>query len=589
MLKEIREHKKTAALLSEIFFVTAVLAISFKLCYEVSEVMDIRFFDETAYLRKGIQYLSANIFKDGFIYFLWYKILSFFAQDGVTLYYLNYVVLLSINPLLIYILLRKMRKGKLISAAAAIILLVSNCNVITWPFITRFASALILITFILIFTVKSSSRKYIIALSGLFLLVYTRPENTLPYILFSLVSIIYLLHKYRKTMGRVYIYLAIITLVAGVFTTLVKNPATTGRSILAFGQHYALNLHQRGEIKGNPNTTWKKVMRDNFGTDKSLIAAFSNNPGKMIKHIRSNIARLPLSQLIAPYKLKGAAAQKIFIIVIALLFLLSMVYLIKDFKKKIRAQKVENPGPGRENNEELTAHRLYYILSLLITMPLLISVCLIYPREHYILILFVVGLVLAAKHLPEIPKKPKYHRLSFVLILLIVYWVPWRATATNGLLPGDIKSSKKKCTNLMKLQNIKKIAVKSGITYLGSGGSMEPYINNFQYVKMTQKKEPFNEFLQQHKINMVYINGAMRRYGRYKTDAQFKQFINGVPNENWAKFKIRPCEGFLAVKKEILQKTNKQIKQIKQNTNPYPGTTDETKPGPNRMERTAND
>jgi hypothetical protein len=548
------KNKSKIQVLMELFYVLAIVVVCFKLLYEISGVMDIRFYDETVYLGRGVQLNWNSLFKDGFVYFVWYKLLSLFVQDNVTLYYLNYILLFLINPLLMYILLRKMGRERFGSAFFSIALLAANITIITWPFITRFATALILCTFILILSVKTKKAKYVIALCGLSLLIYTRPEYVLSLVLFSIVSLSCLMYKFIKSRKRVFAFLALFTLLLSVFIVFIKGPAKAGRSVMAFGQHYAVNLHQEGKISINPNTNWRKVMKDRFGTDRSITKAFLNNPKEMIGHLVTNIRRLPgrVIALSLPYKTKNKFGTKlIFLIIAGFLIFISIINSVRGIKGKGWKQflsPVEN-NPGLNINDGI-----FYFLSIIIIIPLVISVCLVYPREHYLLVLFTVVLVMVVKNLPGIPKNAilkKFRWVPYAVILFILYAVPWRVSGTRGTLPQDIQPLQK-CSNLKKISFIKSIKAVSKIVFLGAHGSMEPYIDNLQHVSEMEKDVSFNEFLEQMKINMIWVDKALRKDTRFRDDDEFKDFLSAIPNDAWEKIDIPSCRGCLAVKKEIL-------------------------------------
>jgi hypothetical protein len=480
---------------------------------------------------------------DGFIYFAWYKLLSFFVTDTITLYYFNYIVLLSINPFLIYILLRKMRQARFISAFFSILFLISTVNVTAWPLITRLALALILGAFILIFSVKDKKNKYLIALFGLSLLVYTRPEYILSLIIFSIVSIIYLLFRYSKSHKRVLLCGILLTLLLNIFIVFVKSPVRVNRSVMAFGQHYGVHLYNKGKISEDPNTNWRKIMKKNFHTDQSIIQAFLNNPEEMTNHVLANIRDIPYQamQLFFPYNIKNKLIKKILLVIVGLLFILLMIAVYR--KKK---------GEPFFHKDHLDDN-IFYWLSILIIIPLLVSVCLVYPREHYLLVLFAILLITAAKNVPAIPGNWKFKWVLPLIILFVLYWVPWQASGASGLLPGKIVSiHNKTCTNVGKIKFIRNIKVNSKIVFLGGGGSMEPYIHNFKYVDKQSKDISFNQYVERENINMIEVHKGLTNHPRFISDEEFKRFIHGIPGNNWLKIKIPRCGGYLAVKKDIL-------------------------------------
>jgi len=531
------------SIFTELFYALVILLICIKLSYAISDTMDILFHDESIYLDKGNKFNSSYLFMDGFIYFAWYKLLSFFVTDTITLYYFNYIVLLSINPLLIYILLRKMKQARFISAFFSILFLISTVNVTAWPLNTRFALALILCTFILIFSVKDRKNKYLIALFGLSLLVYTRPEYILSLIIFSITSIIYLSYRYSKSYKRVLLWGVLLTLLLNIFIVFVKSPARANRSAMAFGQHYGVHLYNKGKISEDPNTNWRKIMKKNFHTNQSIIEAFLNNPGEMTNHVLANIRDIPYQamHLFFPYNIKNKLIKKILLVIAGVLFFLLMIIAFRKIKGKPFFHK------------EYVDEAIFYWLSILIIIPLLVSVCLIYPREHYLLVMFAILLITAAKNVPVIPGDWKFKWVLPLIILLVLYWAPWQASGASGLLPGKIVSiHNKKCTNVGKIKFIRNIKANSKIVFLGSGGSMEPYIHHFKFVDKHSKNIPFNQYIERESINMIGVNKGLTNDPRFISDKDFNIFISRIPGNGWLKIKVPRCTGFLAVKKDIL-------------------------------------
>jgi hypothetical protein len=527
----------------ELFYVIVIAVVCLKLAYAISAAMDIQFHDESIYLDKGYKFNSNYLFMDGFIYFTWYKLLSFFVTDTITLYYFNYIVLLSINPFLIYILLRKMKQGKFISAVFSILFLISTVNVIAWPLVTRFALALILCTFILTFSVKDKKNKYLIALFGFSLLVYTRPEYILSLVIFAIVSIIYLLYRYSKSHNRVLLLAGLLTLLLTVFVVFVQSPVRGNRSVMAFGQHYGVHLYNKGKISVDPNTNWRKIMKKNFHTDQSIILAFLNNPGEMTNHMLANIKDIPYQamQLFFPYNIKNKLIKKILLVIAGVLFILLMIIAFRKIKG--------TPFFHSQHVDET----IFYWLSILIIIPLLVSLCLIYPREHYLLVMFAILLITAAKNVPAIPESWKLKWALPLIILLVLYWVPWQASGAAGLLPGKIVSiHHNQCTNLGKIKFTRNIKTSAKKVFLGSGGSMEPYIPDFKYIDKHSKNIPFNRYIERENINMIEVNIGLTNDPRFISDEEFNRFISGIPGNGWIKIKIPRCRGYLAVKEDIL-------------------------------------
>ena len=145
----------------------------------------------------------------------------------------------------------------------------------------------------------------------------------------------------------------------------------------------------------------------------------------MADHVLANIRDVPYQamQLFFPYNIKNKLIKKILLVLAGAAFIYLMIIAVR--KKK------GEPFLHKDHLDE----NIFYWLSILIIIPLLVSVCLIYPREHYLLVLFAILLIMAAKNVPAIPEKLKFKWVLPLIILPVLYWVPWQASGASGLLP----------------------------------------------------------------------------------------------------------------------------------------------------------
>ncbi len=545
-LKEIR-WKATGI---ELFYITVVVLACVKMVYALSDTVDLQLYDETAYLRQGSRFQISSLFTDGALYLVWYKLLSYLVTDAITLYYLNYTLLLCLNPLLIYILLRKMGKSAIIGALFSILFLISAVNMTANPFITRYALALILCILIGVRAVKNKKAKYLVALCGISLLVYTRPEYILSLFIFAAASVIYLVKRYRQTRKPALVYLVLLTVALSLFILVLKNPAGSKRSVIAFGQHYAVHMHNRGKISEDPNTHWEKIMDRKFKTHTSIARAFINNPSEMLRHVAANIKDIPYQamQLFFPYPIENKLIKKILIVTAGILFILLMIRAAKKRKKDRHAAGRVHPAfPGN-----LSDDGIFYIILFVLMIPPVISVCLIYPREHYLLVVYAILILIAAKNAPRIQVDSKIAWVQYAAILFIFYWIPWHATGAVGLNPGHVESiHNKTCTNVGKIKFIRSMQGENPIVYLGYGGSIEPYVKNLKYVDKHSKDVPFNEFIQREGIDMIQVDQGMLKDPRFAADREFLEFTAKIPGNDWQRVEMPHCAGYMAVKRKI--------------------------------------
>lgn len=564
------EHKNPAVKAVDLFYLAIILLACFKLTYSITDIVDLMLADESIYLKRALEFKLNYFFKDGFVYWLWLKLLSLFIPDMLILYCYNYALLLSLNPVLIYVLSRKMGKKPFISALFSIFFLISTFNIFTWPYITRFAITVILLIFIALFSIKNNNArvKYYIALSGLLVLVYVRPEFVLSLVLFSAAALVYFIVKFYKSPRKGYatIFLLIITLTAAIFVSFIKNPANTGRSVFAFGQHYGLNLQKREILELDPLSDWRQVMIDKFKTDESLFTAIINNPTEMSKHIFANIKQFPLQFLyqMFPYNSQRwpGLVKKIIFLFIVLLFLVSLLNFLRNASIHQKNIAGKNNVGGRFKISHLRISNLqendlfFYFISVLLIIPVIISILLIYPRTHYMLVLFAVIYLAMVKNLPEFPNFSRYDWLARkAVIVLLLFFIPWKVSGTSGFLPGE---SRKGCSILKRVQTIKKIEVNSDVHLSGilfgyqfNYAVFRMYLeNNSRYaynIYQLEMHTPVDSFFKEKSINMIVVNKKLA------TEEQFKSFISEISFDYWTRYDIPGCNEFILVKNDIIR------------------------------------
>ena len=122
--------KKRTLLVSGILL---LLLAGLKWARHLSQYMDVTFGDEAQYLRYGLD-LFQTIKKDwGPSYNLWYKFLSFFQSNPVSLFYLNYQVTTIVLAILLFLFLVRYNISVIISYWLSFCFLLSTTVIDTWP------------------------------------------------------------------------------------------------------------------------------------------------------------------------------------------------------------------------------------------------------------------------------------------------------------------------------------------------------------------------------------------------------------------------------------------------------------------------
>jgi hypothetical protein len=586
----LRDSSRSSRLI-DLFYLVVILLACLKVTYGITNLLEIVFADESAYLCHGTEFKLSFFLGDGFLYLLWYKFLSFFISNPVYLYCYNYVILMWLNAVLMYILFRKMGRSPFFSALFSIVFLISSVNVFTWPFITRFALSIILLIFILLLSVKENKTKFWVALAGLVVLSYVRPEFVLSLVLFSIVSLVLLGRRYLKAPEKFYGPLFIVTLAICLFVTVVKNPAAGNRSMIAFGQHYVNNLRQWETNDGKPwkGKDWRQALREKFNTDRSLSAAFLNNPGEIAKHTWTNVKKMPYKTLYAHYPFTLGGYPGWVILLLKVLIVVLYLAAILNFFADRRGSFQKNKGNIFQifNFDD----RIFYFLAFVLLVPSALSMAVIFPRDHYILIFVGILLLLLVKNLPvfEFPaskggpetaedngtgnegeyKIRPYMGFRDVLgrvigpaaVLILLFFIPWRASGTHGLLPGPFTNI---CSNLKRVQIMKSVPVSTEVRFLGTQSqewlSHWPFKryaragSQFTYHFFQLETSTFNatEWINEKEINMILVDRKMLKDKQLRADPLFNALVENPAAKGWTKVDIPLCAEYLLVKNDIL-------------------------------------
>ncbi|MCP4216680.1 MAG: hypothetical protein GY765_18655 [bacterium] len=609
---------KTKDRLIEMFCMAMVLWVCLKLTYGATHLADIIFADESASLFAGLEFRSGLWFKDGFLYFLWYKTLSFIVPDALRLYYWNYALLLAGNGILMYLVLKKLGRGKFGSAVFAILFIISSIEVFTWPYITRFALLIILSTIFTALSVKKGNTKFQVVLIGLALLVYVRTEFILALILFCLVFSTRFVYRYFKKREKGYLKLLALTLGVLVLVVFIKNPSTRHRSVWAFGQHYTLNLSLKRMTTEDPwSGNWRKVLKEHFGTDKSLFTAFYNNPGAVARHVWWNSKRTPHKILYAhyPFTLTGYSdtlKHLIKFLIIALYLAAISRFLwstIRKFKRnnkdahlhettshsetikpgspwasvsppegppaakdtaKGTGQKlpVPKPSPGIMSVFDFN-DKLFYFYIVLLAIPSAVSILLIFPRDHYLLIFYALLFLVLVKNLPLLPYKrgtrsrSGLHIFKYLpLLLILAFIIPWRATGTAGFLPGEFIHKK---SDLKRMCVLKEVNTDINI-FTHRAKAWSRYKMFPRYMQSRSKyscsayewkpdEMPFGDFMKKYNINAVLVSAILLKWEQLNADAAFKELLSNWKTMGWQKLDIPGGNEYLLVR-PIEKKSN---------------------------------
>lgn len=362
-----------------IFLVLAVLKTSAHL----EDNMDLRFYDESYYLTQGLFHNPFSWLADySPFYSLFYKGLSYFESDAISLYYLNYRVWAWLFSSLIFWILYQNKVHPAMALIWATTALCAQTNYLLWPKAGHFAMVGVGLGLLGLRYGKFSIGAGLLWVSGIAaMLAWVRPEFALGAVVGLLLWLTWSLKNGFFRPGFQF-WSLIPGMVAMGFSQIWGLPiGKSGRGNVAFGQHFVHNLGKMKGAKPDPLysdwVNWREIFSHSVGNPDEMISTFFKQPGAILSHFFYNgkqlVSNLPsyFFETLVPVHWLG----------FPVFFTLGLLWFLAEqangFNGLGKAWK--SVWPGKKE-------KLLFIIPLAI--PSLAAGLLFQPRPHYILPLF---------------------------------------------------------------------------------------------------------------------------------------------------------------------------------------------------------
>ena len=582
-----------------------IIITSVKYTYSIETILDIRLFDETNYLLRGVHLLQWGIPDPSLspLYSIWYYLLSLVESDRIQLYFLSYKILVTLTTVLVYLLLRGAKTNPNLAALASVVYLMSNV-VFTHPYNTLFALLVILVFLNGAVRMSSEENFYFIVGAGILIMIFVRPEYLLSLILFVLWMPFYYLsigsRFFRPTrLGKI----AFFFLTAAILFYVFGNPLGGIKGWIAFGQHFSFRYVISYDLYDvDPWIGWANIMRTVFGDAHSISGAAMSNSSAFARHVVGNIGTFVLASFllpfVTPFAFLPARFQSGLAFIQLSIFLGALLFLLRATLTK--SVTLSHMLPKR-----------LVVLALIIWPPNIIAALVFYPRWHYLIIQTVILLVCLFAFFSAATKNTIVHKnsgRSAFLIGLILFaimpnhvhgWLPPIVTAVlktrteKDLIIRVGVSDLKREEQILKrrfdwtmpswtmlvnywsaqpfqlpqpqfnkwlpqriLENrtiiefIRSIEIDEGVNML-SGGNYTAYLgDNYHFVDWRKKKESFSIYLNKEKINMILLTYLLK--SDFAADEEFKFFLESFEEYGFVSFDVPGTMSSLLVKKSLL-------------------------------------
>jgi hypothetical protein len=572
---------------ADLVLVPIIFIAALKFTYQIDSIHDLSGFDETDYLLQGVRLpellVDGGSLKWAPLYAAWYYLLSLVESDRISLYYLNYKLLVTATTLLFYLLLRGLSVNSSFAGAASAFYLLSNIPQAS-PYISLFALLVMLLFFN--WAVRSSSDEdfYLIAGLGLLLMSFVRAEYTVAFIL--LLGMLLLVYIFSPRLGPrltdgTSLYKTTFFLVAAItLFYFFGNPLAGDKSWEAFGQHFT--IHYVDWYGANNPMDWEARTTDAFGEASSIGQAVIMNTSLFTRHVLANAGMLPLALItmpfVTPFSFLSAGWHGLIAWIQLSGFVCIAVFVIR---RALTASHMT----------KRVVCRRFLVVCAIVCIPNIISAVVIYPRWHYLVIPATVILALfwaffsaAARDAYPQALKLREELVAAVLLLGIPNLAHgWLAPA--GLGPGEpsLKAEREKqvlqssfystiprwstianywlarpfapneegqraLENRAVVDYILSLNISSKVNIL-AGKSYGIYLtDNYLPVHPWEKEDSFTHFLQEKQIGMILVQDFLLTYPSFAKDTEFHDFLREVESHGFVETEIPGARWPLFVK-----------------------------------------
>ncbi|MFN8283487.1 MAG: hypothetical protein U0U67_09755 [Chitinophagales bacterium] len=507
--------------------------------YDLQKYADILFWDESLYMQKGLQLWKNPSLDWGPLYNVWYKFLSFFTDDKIELYYLNYKILCILLPLILFIFLMVYNIHPILSFYVSILFLYSFINIPIWPKVSHWCLIVFLSSIIVSRFLRSVYLKFLCVAIGLVLCSYCRPEFYLAYLLFSTCTILHLILYKKQYVLLKSVFYAIVLFGLYICVQFVGNPIKAGgngRMLITFGQHFAFNFCRWNHISDKPFwIDWVFYLQENFQhQSKSVILS------NISHHFLSNIFNYIKSVL----KIITSFAFPLFHSKVnihsIILTIISIGVLIK-----FSTIKKENLSAIKSTFRSFSG--LLKIL-LIWCIPTFISSMIAYPRDHYLILQIPFYLLLFVIIVNTLLKIELNIKLFFIIALLLLFAKPFANSFDYFNLLRKEKSLCNFTTANYLIQHYKQKEV-NVFDFEGNINSLLP--DNFTANSVdffTSQSTSVSRYIDSAKTDIVYITPSLLHSKFTENDTTLKKWLSSPEKYGFTKIKTGNFDAYLLSK-----------------------------------------
>ena len=531
MLNKIKKYDK------DILAVLYIIVTALWVLKGFSQRVDINLTDDTGYMVLGLRIQDVFLAGFGPLYSIMYKVLKQFTDDPVKIYDTAMYLMYIFPPVVAYGMLRSLGLRAIWALALSIGFLLSPniLSFITWSKISHYAITVIMIWVIVSLRIKETFNFLFSLVILTFLLGYIRPESHLSWYLSTIWFLFYWIVRCKDKRGTfkkvapvllLFVFFIFLTLGSSQPTiekiNLLINPMAGGRSNVAFAQQFTYNYCEWNGLNNFDWIQWRQISKAIFGNFHTLGEAFQHNPSVFIHHILYNIEQ---------YILKFFLGVRAILLPPAVFHwnsvLLSIIFLA------IIGGKIIYVGPSNwwlQFKTSICKYRFIIAGLALISLPSVISSVIFYTREHYLLLIMPLVLVLLTLiFLPQKHAQDNTPRIFYTLGFWITLALIWIVRPNlSDYKTYDVWEEYTYPSNRKTIEALRKMNFTQKINEIDHEGGLAVYVGkNYKWINLINKEEQsYQDFEKQYQPNFYYVTKALLSNITLTEDPYFMDIIH---------------------------------------------------------------
>ncbi len=181
---------------------------------------------------------------------------------------------------------------------------------------------------------------------------------------------------------------------------------------------------------------------------------------------------------------------------------------------------------------DISDHKIRLSLfAALILSPVLLSVILIYPRDHYVIIIVGVMLILSMLFVNEMLIKVKFSNniIAAALIIALIISVPYKVLGTIGLLPGKIAEQSKK-PNIQIIQGLNALEFEKTTILLLETMALDTFLDKrYTVIELPKNVESLSGFIENNEVDAILITKNTINNAQAENNSMLLEFIQNHP------------------------------------------------------------